>query len=536
MSRDPSSVRSRRKSTPGTPSPPRPPATALGALLAPAVLALALLAFPAPAAAQSGGPDAVTEAGSITGRVTNADLRPLTGAAVSVRETGAGMMTGGTGTFAFRNLPAGRYTLSVNLIGHVSREIEVEVRDGQATPVSVVLQTSAIELEGIEISAALQGQARALMDQRLSDNIVSVVSADGIGRFPDLNMADALNRLSGVSLVRFRGEGVSVNIRGAPPEFSGVAINGVTIPTANDGRATNLNAFTTDVVGSVEVAKAITPDIDASSIGGRVNIVTRGALTAGRRQIQLTPALGYSALGEEGNYNGGITLGEVFGRDRNVGLLLSASRSRIARQLDNVENSWSWNDEVNDFRPTENLTKAYDIARTRSSYSARLDWARDERSNFFVSGTHSFLDNVEERHNVRFRLGEARSYAPGSNSLSGLADEFTMRWNYHDRRTQTSTQVFSAGGDYRFGFGALDFTGAFSRARSEIPPGRMYVEYRTPSSNRISARYDYSNPDFPVLTRVASGLEPGGERGRHGPGPQSVRLLRVQRPGEPGEG
>jgi TonB-dependent receptor len=482
--------------------------TRLLAALPALLLSLFLGAAPLSATPLSAGPgvsDSDPEAGSITGRVTNADLRPLTGAAVMLRETGAGMMTGSTGTFAFRNLAPGRYTVAVTLIGHAPREMEVEVRDGESSAISVVLQTSAIALDGIEISAALEGQARALMDQRLSDNIVSVVSADGIGRFPDLNMADALNRLSGVSLVRFRGEGVEVNIRGAPPEFSGVAINGVAIPTASEGREANLNAFTTDVVGSVEVTKALTPDIDASSIGGRVNIRTRGALTAGERRIQATPAFGYSALGEVGNYNGSISVGEVFGQDRNVGLLLSASRSRIGRQLDNVENGWEWNDESNDFRPTTVATKAYDIVRTRAAYSARLDWVPSGRASFFVSGAHSFLDNEEERHNVSFRMGDARRLAPGSNSVTGVAEEFTVRWNYHDRRTQTTTQSVSAGGTYQLGFGEVDFTGAFSRARSEIPPGRIYAEYRTPNANRISFRYDYSNPDFPTWTPVAAG-------------------------------
>lgn len=443
--------------------------------------------------------------GAITGRVIGGDQRPLTSASVQVVETGAGVMTSSSGDFAFRGLRAGTYTLRVSLIGHATREVSVEVAPGQTTHRIVVLETSAILLDGVTVSATLEGQARALMDQRMSDNIVSVVSADGIGRFPDLNMADALNRLSGVSLVRFRGEGVAVNIRGAPPEFSGVAINGVAMPTATEGREANLNAFTTDVVGSVEVTKAITPDIDASSIGGRVNIRTRGALTAGGRRIQATPAFGYSALGEVGNYNGSFSIGEVFGADRNIGLLVSASRSRIGRQMDNVENSWEWNPQADDFRPTTVATKAYDIVRTRAAYSARLDWVPSERSSFFVSGAHSFLDNQEERHNVSFRMGDARRLAPGSNSVSGVAEEFTVRWNYHDRRTQTTTQSISAGGTFQFDFGSLDVTGAFSRARSEDPPGRMYIEYRTPNANRISFRYDYSNPDFPVWTPVAPG-------------------------------
>jgi len=470
------------------------PASPVRRLLGTSLLSLLLLA-PLSGVAQEA-------TGSITGRVLAPDQRPLTGAAVQIEALGLGRMAGTNGDFAFRDVPVGTHSLTISLIGYGTEQVEVSVEAGETAVAQVTLRTRAVELAGVTVSAALEGQARALLDQRLSDNIVSVISADGIGRFPDLNMADAMNRLSGVSLVRFRGEGVALNIRGAPPEFSAVAINGVNIPTANDGRATNLNAFTTDVVESVEVSKALTPDMDASSIGGRVDIRTRGALTAGERRIQFTPAGGYSALGEVANYNGSFSYGDVFGRDRNVGFLLSASRSRIGRELDNVENSWSFVDEVNDFRPTQSNTKAYNIVRTRASYSARLDYLPSERSSLFASATHSFLDNEEERHNVRLRLGDGSTYAPGSNSLSGTAQDFRMRWDYHDRRTQTQTQVFSAGGNYQFDFGQLDFTGAFSRARSEVPRGRIYADYRTPAGFGTTMRYDYSEPDFPRFTPV----------------------------------
>jgi hypothetical protein len=172
------------------------------------VLALAA----APLAAQ-------TPTGTLTGRVTAADQRPIAGAAVSIAERGVGALTNERGDFVLNNLPAGQHTLSVKL------------QAGQVARQHVVLEESAVELEGLSVSAVREGQARALAQQRMADNIVSVVSADGIGRFPDLNVADALNRVSGISLARFRGEGVNVNIRGAPPEFSNIAINGVVMPT-----------------------------------------------------------------------------------------------------------------------------------------------------------------------------------------------------------------------------------------------------------------------------------------------------------------
>lgn len=443
--------------------------------------------------------------GSISGRVVGADQAPLTNAVVTVTDLAVSTRTSASGNYALRDLPAGPHTLRVAMLGHAPREFAVRVTAGENLIQSVVLERSALELEGVKVSAILEGQGRALLDQKQSDNIKTVLSADGIGRFPDLILSDALSRVSGVSLVRFRGEGTGIQIRGAPPEFSAVAINGLTLPTATDARETNLNAFRPDIVSSVEVIKALTPDMDASSIGGRVNIKTRGGLTAGKRVIQATPALGYAELGEERkNYDGAVSYSDVFGAKRNVGVLLSYGRSRIARVLDNLENTWTFSPAVNDFRPSTASTKAYNIDRTRESYSARFDFGQTERANFFVSGTQQSLDNKEERHNTIFNFADALRFSAGSNATSGIADQFTVRSNYHDRRNLTTTRQLSAGGTYQFGLGTLDVTGAVSRADASIPPGRMYAEFRTPATtaNRVSMAYDYSKPDFPVLGRV----------------------------------
>jgi TonB-dependent receptor len=469
------------------------------ALLRRAIVPIALVAlYSAPTAeAQS------TATGTLSGRVTAADQRPLAGAAVSIAGRQTGTIANERGEFLLVNVPVGRHTVNVSLIGYRPRSFAVEVLAGATARQHVVLEERAVELEGISVSATLEGQARALNQQRMADNIVSVVSADGIGRFPDLNVADALNRLSGISLVRFRGEGVNVNIRGAPPEFSNVAINGVVMPTGEDGREANLNVMSTDVVGSLEVTKAVTPNMDASSIGGQVNIVTRGALDAGRTRIQTTPAFGRSQLGEVDNFNGSFSIGHVMGANRNVGVLVAGSRSRIGRQLDNVENAFTF-DAANDrYMPSMTLTKAYDIVRTRETLSGRLDFAPTDRTSVFATGAHAYLHNAEERHSVRFQLGDGRGgYRAGSTPLQGVAEEITARWNYHDRLTVTTNRSFTVGGRHDLGRAQLDFTGAHATALSEIPPGRMYVEYRTPNARRMTLRYDYANPDFPTFQRL----------------------------------
>ena len=81
----------------------------------------------------------------------------------------------------------------------------------------------------IVTGAIASGTVRALNQQRNADNATNVLSADDVGRFPDPNIAEALQRVVGISIERDQGEGRYINVRGAPAEFSAVAVDGVAV-------------------------------------------------------------------------------------------------------------------------------------------------------------------------------------------------------------------------------------------------------------------------------------------------------------------
>ena len=84
------------------------------------------------------------------------------------------------------------------------------------------MKQSAIALGDVVISAAVDGQQRALNQQKVADNMMQVLSADQMGRFPDLDVSDALRRLSGVT-----SDGKEVQLRGTPANFTNININGI---------------------------------------------------------------------------------------------------------------------------------------------------------------------------------------------------------------------------------------------------------------------------------------------------------------------
>ena len=147
-----------------------------------------------------------------------------------------------------------------------------------------------------------EGQAAALNLQRTAPNIVNVVASDQIGAFPDPNAAEAASRIPA-------------------PE--------------GDVRQVQLDAVPADQLQSIEVTKALTPDMDADAIGGAVNLVTRQAV--GRPTLLASASGGYNALQESGGQRlFTATAGRRFANGR-LGLLAGFSGSSLTRGSENFE-------------------------------------------------------------------------------------------------------------------------------------------------------------------------------------------------------
>ena len=150
---------------------------------------------------------------------------------------------------------------------------DVTVVAGEAgNPDMTLAYGGEIEVRG---SPLLEGQAKALNTQMNTINITNIVAADQIGRFPDKNAAEATQRIPGVSLNRDMGEGRYIIIRGTEARLNSTTVNGERIPSPEAGvRNVALDTIPADLLGSIEVSKALRPDMDGDSIGGTVDLVT----------------------------------------------------------------------------------------------------------------------------------------------------------------------------------------------------------------------------------------------------------------------
>ena len=225
---------------------------------------------------------AQTTTGSIEGRVLDSVTgEPLPGATVLLEGSSITGSTDRTGTFRVSGAPAGDQTLLVTYLGKQDGRVTVAVRAGG------VVSTADVKLQRIAFSETvtvtadefiLDAQARALNQQKSAPNITNVVSADQIGSFPDPNAADTAQRIPGVSVSKDQGEGRYVLVRGAEPRLNSMMIDGERIPSPDPTlRQVALDVVPSDLLQSIEVSKAITPDQDGDAIGGGVNLVMKQA-------------------------------------------------------------------------------------------------------------------------------------------------------------------------------------------------------------------------------------------------------------------
>jgi TonB-dependent receptor len=345
-----------------------------------------MLASAPPAGAQTG-------TGSITGRVLDSESNPLPGATVEVVGTQITATTDVAGSFVIQRLPVGAQTIRVSYVGYEPLEQQVNVRPGQAVRQEFRLAGTPRFADEVVVVAEpiLTGQAKALNQQRTALNIKNIVSADQIGRFPDPNAAEATQRIPGVTLQRDQGEGRYIIIRGANANLNATSIGGVRLPSPeSDVRQVALDVIPADILESIEVTKALTPDMEADSIGGAVNLVPKQAPAALRAGGAV--GFGYNTISNGGIQQGNVQLGN---RWRDFGLMTNFSSLNTDRGSDNIEPEYDGGELA------EIQLRDYTVNRKRVGINLAGDYDYSAAGSFLFSGIwNTFSDQEYRRRRV----------------------------------------------------------------------------------------------------------------------------------------
>ena len=141
--------------------------------------------------------------------------------------------------------------------------------------------------EGGTATCGLRESLQASMElKRTRDGVVDAITAEDIGNFPDTNLAESLQRVTGVSIDRERGEGARVTVRGFGPDFNLVLLNGRQMPTTSGlGRSFDFGDLASEGVAAVEIHKSGRADMPTGGVGSTINIRTAQPLDAPRHAL-----------------------------------------------------------------------------------------------------------------------------------------------------------------------------------------------------------------------------------------------------------
>jgi len=329
--------------------------------------------------------------GVISGKVVDGvSGRPLPGAAIKLQNSSLTVDTNRAGEYQLLRVPSGSQTIIVSYIGYEAGTFNVEVVAGQNVEFEATLKPLPQIKEYVEVHSdpQLDGQARALNQQKTSPNIINVVSSDQIGSFPDPNAAEAAQRIPGIVIQRDQGEGRFVSVRGTEPRLNSVLINGERIPAPEgDIRYVALDVIPADLLEAIEVSKALTPDMDSDAIGGAVNLVTKAP---SQTIFSLNAGLGYNRIVDNGLQTINATVGRRF-FDNKLGALVSTSFFNTRRGSQNFEA------EYDDGELDSLETRDYRLTRRRFGINPVFDWKQSNTSEFFLRGIYNRYSDDEFR-------------------------------------------------------------------------------------------------------------------------------------------
>ena len=404
---------------------------------------------------------ALSQTGTISGMVTDTANHPLP-ASITILGKAQGAYATSDGAYSMNDVPAGQQRVIAHYLGFKTDTSTVTVVAGQVAIHRIRLRESANTLNTVTVISPRFNETKeaALEQQKNADNIINVMSGDEIRGLPNYNAAEALARMPGVTAERDEGEGKYVEIRGTPPNFQNVMIDGANVPgtLATDQRAVKLDDVPADLLGSIEVMKTLTADQPAKAIGGTVNLVTK--VPEGAPRGYAFANLGYQTLQSARAGPGEPDLWWT-GRFRRevrfpVQRLLRPNQPHHQRcravldcRLRRIGNTGAYYTVPNGqyfshVFPSSWSQRPYDYFRTRYGLGGDLDYRASATSSFFLKGLWSAFFDEANRWETAFGDRDRRPSIGGVPTVTGGNVGYTVS----NRGPIEHTWGFTGGGKH----------------------------------------------------------------------------------------
>ena len=403
--------------------------------------------------------------GSISGIVKDTAGAVLSGAQVVLQPAATTVASDAQGRYLITNLTPGNYTVTISYVGFTTSVSTVTVTAGQTTPFDVTLKVGSANQE-VEVTANLEGDAAAINEQRVSDNILDVQTDTQIQALPNANIADAVGRMPGVTLQRNEGEGQYVQIRGTEPRLSNTTIDGVIVPGPDpEVRQVDLDTIPADLVGSVAINKTLSANQDGDAIGGSVDLRIKQA-TSDKPTLTIEGIDGYTPIDNgrksfQIDSSAGLRFGPRTAQGKRFGLMLGYSYDYNGRGIDDVEPVPDFDGPNGAFTYDNIYVQQYLYDRTRYGTAGSLDYKLNENSDLYV---HGLFSNFRD-------YGQKFAYQ--------LALEDKAKYKTSVRRPNLQIEDLAVGGNQVFNHSFLRYQIAISHSRFGGAAGNPGAEFKT---------------------------------------------------------
>lgn len=226
-----------------------------------------------------------------------------------------------------KKTPVTLLALSIGLALQAQASVALAQEAGPA-----VADESAQTLDTMVVTGYRASLERAVDIKRGEAGVVDAIVAEDIADFPDLNLAESLQRIPGVSITREGGEGRNISVRGLGPQFTRVRINGIeglatgggtdTSGGVNRSRSFDFNTFASELFTQLVVRKTSAAEIEEGSLGATVDLRTARPFDYDGFTMAVGGQMGYNTLAEEYDPRGTFLVSNTFA-DGHAGALLS---------------------------------------------------------------------------------------------------------------------------------------------------------------------------------------------------------------------
>jgi len=349
-----------------------------------------------------------------------------------------------------------------------------------ANAASEEAQANDEEIEVIQVTGLRGSLSEAVNRKRFSEVVSDTIVAEDIGKMPDRNIAEALQRITGVSIARDNGEGSSVTIRGIADNLNLTLINGQTVASAGEGRGIDFSSMPSSMISAIEVYKSPMAKHMEGSIGGTINILTARPLDVGEAKGSAFFETVYNENNEE--TSPAFTFSYMTPLSDTFGIAAAVSHEQIDTRTDSISN-WSWSDSDAGFYPTRWGVSAQGRERERSSVLVNLQWQPADNIDSYLDVTYSKVEDSFLTHAftswIPYGFGAINADSIVTDSSTNTMTEFAVDNLYlstQDVNTDADidTLTVQLGADIELEEWTVSFAAGYSKAETEELSQELY--------------------------------------------------------------